>query len=138
MTEETEEVDLPGEEVDDSDISQLSTFKNIKSLLLGENLIGNEGVATIASCLTHVTKLQLNSNRFDSSALCHLGELKQLKVLDLRNNGLGNSSLHFLGKLTNLVELSLSKNSITDDGVKALSDLRQLTYLDLTTNAVTE
>jgi hypothetical protein len=37
VTEETEEVDLPKEEVTDSDIELLAPFKNIRSLILGEN-----------------------------------------------------------------------------------------------------
>jgi hypothetical protein len=69
VTEETQEVDLPKEEVSDEDIAQLAPFQNIKSLLLGENKIGDPGIRVITLHLTEVVKLQLNSNCFSSVSL---------------------------------------------------------------------
>ena len=55
---------MPGEGIKDEEIMELRDFKNIRSLLLGENQLGNEGVTFIIKNLTGVTKLQLNGNKF--------------------------------------------------------------------------
>ena len=47
---------------EDKDV--LQSFKGLKSLLFGENKIGDVGVRIITGYLTEITKLQLNSNKF--------------------------------------------------------------------------
>ena len=118
VTEETEEVDLPNQGVTDEDVIQLQTFKGLKSLMLGENKIGNAGVAAIVGSLSGVVKLQLNSNSFTAEALSGISHMQSLKVLDIRNNSLGDGCMKHLGSLLGLQELSISKNSITDAGIR--------------------
>jgi hypothetical protein len=69
VTEETEEIDMPNQSLTDEDIQQLYSFRGLKSLILGENKIGNVGVSTIASHLINVRKLQLNANCFNADGL---------------------------------------------------------------------
>ena len=138
VTEETEEIDLPSQEIGDEDVLQLQSFRGLKSLILGDNKIGDAGIRVITDCLTNVKKLQLNNNKFTASSLANIGNLKELKVLDLRTNNLGDGFLSYLANLTTLQELSISKNSITDSGLRHLSALINLFYLDLTTNLITD
>jgi hypothetical protein len=65
-------------------------FKGLKSLILGENKIGDAGVIAITTNLINVVKLQLNSNSFTSHALNGIECLRLLRVLDIRNNNLGD------------------------------------------------
>ncbi len=138
VTEETEEVDLPGQEVTDEDILQLQSFKGLKSLVLGENKIGDAGIRVMTDCLPALTKLQLNTNQFTASALSNIINLRELRVLDIRNNRLGDECMKYLGGVTSLQELSISKNGITDASMHYLAQLENLFYLDLTTNLVTD
>ena len=109
---------MPNQSLTDEDIQQLYSFKKIKSLILGENKIGDLGVTTITNTLTNVSKLQLNANSFKAEALTNIGNLKYLKVLDIRNNNLGDNCLKHIAKVASLTELSISKNAITDSGIK--------------------
>lgn len=138
ITEETAEVDLPKEEIGDEDIIQLSQFKNIKSLVLGENRIGDAGIEAITGNLTEVIKLQLNSNCFSADSLKNIQNLGMLRVLDVRNNNLGDKCMPYLSTVQTLTELSISKNSISDKGLEAIQNLTNLVYLDLTTNLITD
>jgi hypothetical protein len=74
-------------------------FKGLKSLLLGENKIGDGGVVAITTHLLNINKLQLNSNCFTADALKHIGNLRLLKVLDIRNNKLGDTCMEYLSQL---------------------------------------
>lgn len=138
VTEETEEIDLPGQEVTDDDIIQLQSFRGLKSLLLGENKIGDAGIRVMTDYLPSLAKLQLNSNKFTSGALANIGNLKELRVLDIRNNSLGDECLKHLAVLSTLQELSISKNAITDAAMPYLAQLTNLFYLDLTTNQISD
>lgn len=53
----------------------LAPFQNIKSLILGDNAIGDKGVAVIVSELTALNKLSLNSNKFKGTALKGIAQL---------------------------------------------------------------
>jgi hypothetical protein len=46
---QTEEIDLPHQEVADEDLEVIKDFHSIKSLLLGENIITNFGMYTICN-----------------------------------------------------------------------------------------
>lgn len=138
VTEESEEVDLPGQEVTDEDILQLQSFRRLKSLILGENKIGDAGIRVMTDCLPALTKLQLNTNQFTAAALANISNLRELRVLDIRNNKLGDECLKYLGAVSSLQELSISKNNITDAGIPYLAQLSNIFYLDLTTNQVSD
>jgi Leucine-rich repeat (LRR) protein len=86
----------------------------LKSLLLGENKIGDDGVLAITTSLMNISKLRLDSNCFSAESLRQIRNLKSLKVLDIRNNKLGDVCMQYLSELNELVELSVSKNSISD------------------------
>lgn len=109
---------MPSQGVCDDDIVQLKHFKALKSLILGENKIGNLGLTTIVTHLSGIEKLQLNSNSFNAQALSGIENLHNLRVLDIRGNNLGDSCMAFLSGLTAIQELSISKNAITDVGIK--------------------
>ena len=100
---------MPNQSLTDEDIQQLCYFKKIKSLILGENKIGDLGVTIITNNLTNVSKLQLNSNSFTANALSNIGNLKYIKVLDIRNDNLGDNCLKHIAKVASLTELSISK-----------------------------
>jgi len=54
------------QQLTDDDVMPLQPFKNIKSLLLGENSLSDKSVSMITEHMTGLNKLQLNTNAFTS------------------------------------------------------------------------
>ena len=111
-----------------SDISFISSLKNIKGINLGNNLIKNIGVI---QNLSNLKTLTLESNKIaDISALKNL---PALETLNLASNQISDVSV--LSGLTSLKYLNLGKNEITD--ISAISGLALLEELALNENELT-
>ena len=117
-----------------SDISGLSDFKNLQSLILPGNNI------TSAQPLSGLLKLEMidfgnNIGGTNSvTDLAPLSSLSALKSLSLIRNGV--SDLTALSELVNLTELHLSFNSISN--ISALGRLTNLRTLSLSYNQISD
>lgn len=79
----------------------------------------------------HLNSLALLHQPITDSALRHVGQLTELKVLRLSETGVGDEGMECLSTLANLEELWLDDTLVTDRGIAALSALKRLRYLRL-------
>ena len=117
-----------------SDISGLSNFKSLQSLVLPGNNISN--VQTLSG-LTKLEMLDLGNNIGGTNSVTDLSPLTALtalKSLSLIRNGVAD--LGALSGLRSLTELHLSFNSITN--ISALGQLSSLRTLSLSYNQISD
>jgi len=124
ITARTEEVDLPHSGVSDEDIDGIKQFRNIRTLILGENNITNLGFVTICNSFLELKKLFINHNQITDDGLSSIVKLKSLKCLDLRCNKITSESLKYISQLPLLGQLSLSNNDISDQYLGELLSLQ--------------
>jgi len=112
-------------------------LKQITSLDLSHNKIGDAGARAIAENLKQITSLSLWNNKIgDAGARAIAENLKQITSLDLWNNQIGDAGARAIAEnLTQITSLSLWNNQIGDKAVAAIGQhLTGLVTLDLKSN----
>ncbi|MEZ6057213.1 MAG: hypothetical protein R3C01_10970 [Planctomycetaceae bacterium] len=111
----------------------------LTSLNLGGNSINEAGAVAIAQHLHQLTSLDLGSNSVgDEGAVAIVQNLHQLTSLDLGSNSISDAGAVAIARhLYKLTSLSLDGNSIRDAGAVAIAQhLHQLTSLNLRFNSI--
>jgi Leucine-rich repeat (LRR) protein len=111
-------------------------MKNLTSLNLGENQIGDEGAKILA---THpsLKKLNLYKNNIGSEGALAFANNSILEVLNLGKNSIFSDGLMDYSNMTSLVELDLSHNHIDDKAVMALRQMPSLKKLNMEYTRIT-
>jgi hypothetical protein len=114
--------------------AQMLATASIKTLLLGDNSVGDEGAIAFLVNQTLET-LDLSSNNIGHRGAKSLASHRYIKGLDLHRNNLGNlgakAFLHSKFKT-----LNLQKNKIGDEGAFFLAANRSIEILDLGMNEI--
>lgn len=111
-----------------TDITGLETFRNLKSLDLSNNKVGNLDKLSV---LKNLESLTVRNNELTDLNL--VKNLKNLKQLDASHNDITNVS--GVAELTNLEILLLNSNKIKNN-IAPLHNLSNLTVLSLSDNEV--
>jgi internalin A len=150
-----EELSLYRTQLTDDLLEHLAAHKDLRVLLLRNNLIRGDGLAHLRE-MTRLKTLYLWTlyYKYDgppggrvgsegqdeprpSGCLVHLKDMTELETLTLEGNHFTGEGLLFLGGMTRLRALDLSQNEIRDDDLKHLSGLKALTYLNLERTRIT-
>ena len=109
----------------------LKDNKILKSLILSENAIGNEGAKILAQALstTNVTTLDLSLNKISDTGAKALFEISSLRHLILGGNSIGNLGVTNIRDNNTLRILIIDGNDINDDGIQAFLHNTSLTEL---------
>ncbi len=75
-------LDLGEQRLKDSHLVDLRRFTNLRSLVLDDNPITNDGLAALSD-LTHLETLILDGTKISDPGLCHLDSLTKLSRLDV-------------------------------------------------------
>lgn len=116
-------------------VSKLLSLTGLRTLVLSDNDIGDEGSHVLAA-LTGLTSLTLSGNRIQTEGVRALTALTELSSLDLDDNRIGAEGVRALAALTKLTSLNLGSNDIGDEDARALAALTGLVSLDLSNNHI--
>ncbi len=114
-------------------------LRQLTTLELGYNQVGEAGARAIAENLDHLEALYLGGNLVGEGGAQAITEnLGKLKTLDLRNNRVGDAGARAIAEhLSQLKTLDLRNNQVGDAGARAIGKhLGQLTRLILWCNQV--
>ncbi|XP_052308718.1 receptor-like protein 9a isoform X3 [Populus trichocarpa] len=138
-----ENLDLSGNQCNDSIFSSITGFSSIKSLDLSFNEVTGSGLKVLSSRLKRLENLDLSYNQCNDSIFSSLTGFSSLKYLNLSRNQLtgsstGINSFQVLASgLRNLEELHLSDNKFNDSILSSLSGFSTLKSLHLSNNKFT-
>ena len=160
------EVSLRGSEATDDALKHVAGLKNLKSLLLNDVPISDEGLAHLVDLQAPLTNLDLRGTAVSNSGLRHIvhlqtlrglrfsgesgsttvddegmqfvAELANLKALALDNLWVGDLGIEKLKGLANLEELYLASTTIGDDALKLAQQFPKLKKLRISQNQITD
>ena len=98
--------------------------------------VSDAALALLGHC-RRLDQLCLARTRVTDLGAAHLGDLRQLRLLDLSGTAVADAGLASVQHLRKLEELRLSDTRITDAGLVHLRRLRQLQKLNLAHTALT-
>ncbi|KAI9393859.1 hypothetical protein POPTR_005G011600v4 [Populus trichocarpa] len=133
-----ENLDLSGNQCNDSIFSSITGFSSIKSLDLSFNEVTGSGLKVLSSRLKRLENLDLSDNQCNDSIFSSLSGFSSLKSLDLSYNEVTGSGLKVLSsRLKRLENLDLSYNQCNDSIFSSLTGFSSLKYLNLSRNQLT-
>ena len=118
-----------------SDLTGISSLRNLEVLLLNNNGINNLEPG-IFNGLTNLEMLTLNNNQINKLELGTFAGLTNLEMLTLNNNHLNHLELGAFNDLANLATLWLDSNEISQLEPEIFTDLTSLAELDLGNNQI--
>lgn len=128
------EVSFRGAAIDDGALVHLLGLKRLRSVLLNDTAVTDEGAATLGK-LSTLTNLDLRGCKISNAAAANLAGLTNLRALRLSGeNGhttVDDQGLADLGKLTKLKALALDFLWVTEEGLARLDGLKDLEELYL-------
>jgi hypothetical protein len=110
---------LDGCGIGDEQMPYFSNLRNLDFLLLRDNQITGNGLASIKN-LTKLQSLVLSHNRIDDDALSSLEKLADLESLWLDGTNVSDDGLKKLAHLQKLKFLDIDRTSVTAAGADAL------------------
>ena len=122
-------VNLTATEADDTTLEYLAAFPKLRSLLLDETTITDDGLKRLRG-LHNLEHLSLLRTQVTDDGLKNLADMTCLRWLMLSSN-FSDSGLAHLAGLTNLEGLHISSPNITDAGLKHLRGLTNLREVSL-------
>jgi len=111
-------------------------YKEIKSLNLQSSNVNNADLSNV-STLINLESLNISRTKFTDKGIRNLLPLLKLKSLDLSFTEITDRGIDELIALNGLTKINLAKTRITDDGITALKNLRKLTWVDLHNTNIT-
>jgi hypothetical protein len=129
-------VDLTGSPMTDDDLTALSGFPDLHTLVLRRTRITDAGLAHLKSMHT-LRVLDLDETGVTDAGLAHLAELGSLRGLYLAKTGVTDAGLPALRSMKKLRELGLRGTAVTDAGLVSLHELADLRVLDFRETRVT-
>ncbi len=132
------QIDLRGNLIGDQGVAALASVSTLEKLNLGDNRVKSEGVAALAK--SNLTDLNLSSNFFNSTDLESFVGNTTLRKLDISNNSstrITPQGIRCLKK-TKIDALSICNIDIGDEGAEALSPVDDDSELPFTTLHLTQ
>ncbi len=104
----------------DTGIKSLSTLKELQTLALVSDQVGDPGLASIAASSLKLTQLRAVGFQVTDTGVLPLIQLTNLRVLELSKSKLTDKCIDTLSQLKWLTHLIVQGTQITPDGVKRL------------------
>ncbi len=98
----------------------------------------------VASAVHHVKEfpnlkmLNFSSSKLDDTGLANVAELVHVEELGLHGTDVTNAGLAHLAKLAKLRQLNLTDTAVSDEGLPSLAGLKELVRIDLQNTKVTD
>ena len=115
----------------------IPSLKNLTSLNVWGNNIGDEGARVIAS-LNNLTLLVVGGNCLSDEGAKAIASMNNLIRLNVGNNSIGEEGARAIASMNNLIRLNVEFNSIGDEGARAIAALNNLTELNVNRNNIGE
>ncbi|MCA9246171.1 MAG: hypothetical protein KDA42_03620, partial [Planctomycetales bacterium] len=123
------EVNFRGAQIDDAALAHLAGLARIKSVLLNDTAISDDGLKTIGQ-LTTLANLDLRGCKVSNDGMAHLVGLDKLRALRLSGQSgattVDDDGMQSIGKLTALVALPLDFLWVSEEGLAKLDGLKNL------------
>ncbi|EFC41520.1 predicted protein [Naegleria gruberi] len=114
----------------------IDEFKQLTNLNIGNNIIGDIGVARISE-MKQLTSLNVCNNDFSQEGVKSISGLNQLTQLNIVNNRIGSEGVNLICGMVQLTSLNIATNYIGFEGAKLISTrMKQLTILDIYNNNI--
>jgi len=117
------EVDFRNTDLGDEDLVLLSSFPQLRSVLLAGTNIGNAGLSTLGN-ITTLENLDLRECPISDDGVLHLRSLGKMKALKLSGKtgkcAVSESSMATIGELSNLKVLAIDYLPVGDSGIRKL------------------
>ncbi len=129
------EVNLRNTDANDETLKTIATLQNVKSLLLNDLEIGDDGLEAIKDVSWPIGNLDLRGCPVSNTGLSHLTGLSSLKALRLSGSNssasVDDDGMASVAQLPNLKVLSLDKLWVSEIGIEQLLPLKNLSELYL-------
>jgi Leucine-rich repeat (LRR) protein len=116
---------------DSAGLTIADSLKQLKTLNIGNNPIGDIGFTEIASKLGNLRSLTLWGTRITHKGHAALPKLTQLEEIRLNHPDVTDQTMKYLAQCKNLRSVSLSSTAVTDKGLQELGTLPNLRELEL-------
>lgn len=109
--------------IDDRQLSFLAPLKGLRSLVIGNSVVTDDGLRQLAS-LTNLEVLAISGTQITDAGLSHLRNLPMLSVLDLRVTNVTDAGLPTLAGLPRLWSLDVTLTAVSEAGAEQFRKLR--------------